>query len=137
MEPVEPHTEENHAYHPNSPKSFHDLVTRFIGTVTHGDEEMTEVPEGWEDIKDEQPIIDLDDDQFLLEFLDLEEENPKEGNAKSSKQLECYMSIQDPEQPQEELEKLALNCPTPIAGDVTIPNAPYETRGEARQRLLC
>lgn len=104
------------------------------------DEEMTKGPKDWEDEDSEQPIIDLDDidyDQFLLKFLDLEEVKPKEAEDESSKQLECYMCVQDPEPPQEEFEKLALNCPTPSAGDVTVPNASFETNNEARLCLLC
>ena len=63
--------------------------------VTHSDEEMTEVLKDWKDKDGEQPIIDLDDidyNQFLVEFLDLEEEKPKEVDDESSKQLECYMN---------------------------------------------
>ena len=45
--------------------------------------------------------------------------------------------MQDPEPPWEELEKLALNCPTPSAGDVTVPNVSYETSSEACLCLLC
>ena len=51
-------------------------------------------------------------------------------------QPECYMNVQDPKPPQKELEKLELGSPTPPSGDVTIPEATYETSDEARLRLL-
>ena len=47
------------------------------------------------------------------------------------------MSVQDPKPPQEELEKLALDCPTPLANDAPTPDASYETSHEAHLRLLC
>ena len=52
-------------------------------------------------------------------------------------QPECYMNIQDLEPPQEGLEKLELGSPTPLSGDVAIPNTTYETSDEACLRLLC
>jgi len=45
--------------------------------ITHGDEEMIEVPEEWENIDDTEPILDFDKieyQQFLLDNPDLEEE---------------------------------------------------------------
>jgi hypothetical protein len=108
--------------------------------VTHGDKEMAKVTEDWENIDGEQPIIDLDEfdyDQFLLENPDIEEEEPDEENTESSKQLECYMNMQDPEPPQEELEKLALDCPNSSARNVVVLDASYEMRDEAHLHLLC
>jgi hypothetical protein len=54
-----------------------NLATWFVGMITHGDEEMTEVLEEWENIDDAEPILDFDKikyQQFLLDNLDLEEE---------------------------------------------------------------
>lgn len=55
MECTEPPTKENHASDSDFLGQFHDLGTRFIGMITHGDEEMTEAQEEWVD-------VDLDDD---------------------------------------------------------------------------
>jgi len=137
VEPIEPRTEENHAYNLDSPGHLRDLTTWFVGMITHGDEEMTEAPEEWVDIdpNGEQPIVDLDDfdyDQFLLNYQGSNEEKGKEEDVEPSKQRECYMSVQDPEPPWEKLEKLALYCPTPLADDAPALDASYETSHEAR-----
>ena len=141
MEPIEPCTEENHAYDPDSPGHLRDLTTWFVGMITHGDEEMTEAPEEWVDVDPnvKQPIVDLDDfdyDQFLLDYQGSNEEKGKEEDVEPSKQRECYMSVQDPEPPREELEQLVLGCPTPSSRDVTIPDATCETSHEARLCFL-
>ena len=47
------------------------------------------------------------------------------------------MNLQDPELPQEALEKLALDSVAPPSGDVTVSDALYETSDEARLCLLC
>lgn len=47
------------------------------------------------------------------------------------------MNLQGPEPPQEALEKLTLDSATPPSGDVTIPDATYDTSDEARLHLLC
>ena len=77
-----------------------------------------------------------DYDRFLLENLDIEEEEPEEENVEPLKQLECYMNLQDPEPPREELEKLTLDCPSSSAGDVTVRSASYETSNKAWLCLL-
>jgi hypothetical protein len=46
------------------------------------------------------------------------------------------MNLQDPEPPQEALEKLTLESATPPSGDITILDALYKTSNEARLRLL-
>ena len=46
------------------------------------------------------------------------------------------MNLQDPEPPQEALEKLTLKSATPPLGDVTVSDAPYETNDEVRPCLL-
>jgi hypothetical protein len=79
--------------------------------VTNGDEDMAHIPEDWEHAEDEGLVFNFDQDeydQFLLENPELEEEPPKEERAKPMEQPECYMNIQDPKLPQEELEKLKL-----------------------------
>ena len=52
-------------------------------------------------------------------------------------QLKCYMNARDLEPPREELKKLELGSPTPPLGDVTIPDATYETSDKACLHLLC
>jgi hypothetical protein len=64
--------------------------------ITHGDKEMIEVPEEWENVDDAEPILDFDKikyQQFLLDNLDLEEEQPEEENAEPSEQPECSMNV--------------------------------------------
>ena len=134
MEPTKPHTEEHPISGSYSLERFNNLVTQFIGMVANEDEDMADIPEDWEHAGDKGPILDFDQggyDQFILENPDLYEELPKEEDAEPMEQLECYMNIQDPEPPQEELEKLALGCPTPLSGDATIPDVTYETSDEA------
>jgi len=46
------------------------------------------------------------------------------------------MNLQDPEQPQEALEKLTLESTALPSGDITILDASYKTSDEERQRLL-
>ena len=46
------------------------------------------------------------------------------------------MNLQDPEPPQEALEKLALESTTPPSGDITMSDSTYETSDEARLCLL-
>jgi hypothetical protein len=47
------------------------------------------------------------------------------------------MNVQDPKPPREELEKLALDCPSSSVGDVTVHGASYETSNKACLCLLC
>ena len=132
-------TEECRVYGSNSPEYFGDPVTQFIGMVANSDEDMDDISEDWEHAEDEEPIIDfdLDDyDQYHLKNPDLEEELPKEEGTEPIEQPKCYMNIQDPELPPEELEKLTLDYPTPSLGDATILDATYETSDEAHHHLL-
>ena len=107
--------------------------------IINSDQDMADMPEDWEHAKDNEPILDLDLDeyvQFLLDNLELEERLPEKGGMKSKEQPECYMNLQDPEPPQEALEKLTLESATPLSRDATISDTPYETSDEARLRLL-
>ena len=64
--------------------------------ITHGDEEMTKVPEEWENIDDTEPILDFDKieyQQFLFDNPNLEGEQPKEEKTKPSEKPECYMNV--------------------------------------------
>jgi hypothetical protein len=61
---------------------------------------------------------------------------PEEEGTEPKELPECYMNMQDPELPREELKKLILGCPIPPSGDATIPDATYETSDEACLRLL-
>ena len=84
--------------------------------VTHGDEEMTGAPEDWDDINGEQPIFDLEDfeyNQFLLKYPDSKEENPKERDIETSKQLECYMNCKTLSHHERNSRSLRLNALPP------------------------
>ena len=121
------------------PEHFDHLVTQFVGLIANGDQDMADTQEDWEHAEDDEPILDfiLDEyDQFLLDNPDLEEKLPEEEGTKFEEQPECYMNLQDPEPPQEALEKLALESTTMPSRDATISDAPYETSDEARLRLL-
>jgi hypothetical protein len=94
--------------------------------IVNGDEDMANTLEDWGHAEDDEPILDLDldeYDQFLLDNPNLEE-LPEEEGTKSKDQPKCYMNLQDPEPPREALEKLALESATPPSGDVTISDAP-------------
>ena len=100
---------------------------------------MADISKDWEHVEDDEPILDLDIDeydQFLLDNPDLEEELPKEEGTESKEQPECYMNLQDPEPPWEALEKLMLKSATPPSGDITVTDAPYETNDEVHLHLL-
>jgi hypothetical protein len=107
--------------------------------ITNGDKDMADTPEDWEHARDNEPIKDfnLDKyDQFLLDNPELGEELPEEEGTKSQEQPECYMNLQDPEPPQEALEKLTLDSAAPLSEDVTVSNTLYETSDKACFHLL-
>ena len=102
MEPTKPRTEDHPICGFDSPKRFDDLVTQFVGKIANGDENMADILEDWEHAEDDEPILDLDldeYDQFLFDNLDLEEELPKEEGTDSKEQPKCYMNLQDPKPP--------------------------------------
>jgi hypothetical protein len=90
---------------------------------------MADTPEDWEHAEDDEPILDLDLDQynqFLLDNPKLGEDPLEEEAPESKEQPKCYMNLQDPEPPREALESLRLKAQ----------NASYETSDEARLCLL-
>ena len=57
--------------------------------IANGDEDMADTPKDWEHVEDDEPILDLDldeYDQFLLDNPDLEEELPKEEGTEFKEQ---------------------------------------------------
>jgi hypothetical protein len=136
VEPAKPHTKDHPICSSHSPDRFDNLVTQFIEMITNNNNDMADMPKDWEHAEDDEPTLDLDLDkyaQFLLGNPELGLELPKEEGTDSKEQPECYMNLQPP---QEALEKLMLKRATPLLGDVTISNAPYETSDEACLCLL-
>ena len=57
--------------------------------IANGDEDMADMPEDWEHVEDDEPILDFDVDeydQFLLDNLELGEELPEEEGTMSQEQ---------------------------------------------------
>jgi hypothetical protein len=64
--------------------------------IANGDQDMADMLENWEHAEDDEPILDLnlnEYDQFLLDNPELEEGLPEEEGTKSKEQLECYMNL--------------------------------------------
>jgi hypothetical protein len=76
VEPSKPHIEDHSIYGSHSPKRFDHLVTQFVGMIANVDQDLADTLEDWEHAEDDEPILDLDlneYDQFLLDNLELEE----------------------------------------------------------------
>ena len=95
-EPTKPRTEDHSIYGSHSPECFDHLASQYVVMIANGDKDMADTLEDWEHAEDDEPILDLDldeYDQFLLDNLELGEGLHEEGGTKSKEQHECYMNL--------------------------------------------